>query len=256
MSQIALNAALSAMQITLKRLESIANDIANQGTTGYKAREIRSTDLMYTSVQTGEQESEINPMQAQIGHGSRVSGIVRMLSQGAMKQTNSPLDLMINGSGYFAVTLADGRKAYTRDGSFSINQQKLLVTKSGEKVDGDLEISGDLQKLNVDTKGKFTWGDDEGGQSIKVFTFPNEQGLEAISNNMFVETSASGAAEEKTPGEDGAGQIQQKALEASNVDAAKAMSELMDANTVYNLAIRIIESIGRIESKSADIIRI
>lgn len=253
MSQIALNSALSALQIATKRIEILANDIANKNTTGYKVRDVRSADLMYTSAR-GVDDEQL-PSQSQIGHGARITSIARSLSQGPMRQTGAPLDMMINGSGYFAVTLADGRKAYTRDGSFSLNSEGLLVAKSGEKLDGEIKISGDLQKVAIDTSGNVISGDGE-KYSIKIFTFANEQGLEAISNNFFLETEASGSAQELTPGENGSGQIQQGAVEASNVEVAKAMSDLMDAGSVYELAIRILEVINKIEHKSADIMRI
>jgi flagellar basal-body rod protein FlgG len=253
MSQIALNSALSALQIATKRIEVLANDIANKNTTGYKMRDVRSTDLMYSSVRAGN--AEALPSQTQVGHGARVTCIARLVGQGPMKQTGAPLDLMINGSGYFAVTLPDGRKAYTRDGSFSLNSESTLVTKSGETVDGEIKVSGDPQKVTVDTNGNIK-GEEGESYNIKIFTFPNEQGLEAISNNLFLETEASGSAQELTPGENGSGQIQQGAVEGSNVEVAKAMSDLMDAGSVYELAIRILEAINKIEHKSAEIMRV
>lgn len=253
MSHIALNSALSALQIATKRIEVLANDIANKNTTGYKVRDVRSTDLMYSSIKS--QDDEQSPSQAQVGHGAKISSISRAVSQGAMKQTGAPLDLMINGTGYFAVTLPDGRKAYTRDGSFTLNAENLLVTKSGEKIDGEIKIAGDPQKVSVGANGNLMGADGE-SYNIKIFTFANEQGLEAISNNLFLETEASGAAQELTPGESGSGKIQQGAVEASNVEVAKAMSDLMDAGSVYELAIRILEVINKIEHKSAEIMRV
>lgn len=256
MSQIALNSALSALQIATKRLEVLAHDIANKNTTGYKARDLRSVDLMYSqsSRASAGLGGEGSPSQTQVGHGARVSSVTRLIGQGAMKQTGAPLDLMINGRGYFAVTLSDGRVAFTRDGSFSVNHEGTVVTKSGEALEGDIKITGDPQRVIVSTDGVVSGGTEE-GSSIKIFTFANEQGLEALSNNLFLPTEASGPPQDAAPGQGGAGTIQQGAIETSNVDPAKVMCDFMDASSTYELAIRVLETINRMERRSIEAMR-
>ncbi len=263
---IALNSAASALQIAKIKLDVIANDIANKNTTGYKAYDVRTSDLSYTSIvrpspSTGE---DSYTSQVQVGNGAKVTSTTRMMQQGALKNTDQPLDMMIRGSGYFAIALPNGSKGYTRDGSFRISNS-MLVTKNGEKVLGEgeeIEIKPEfkLDSLEISQSGSMKIKNSDGEivelGKILVHRFNDEQAMEAVGNNVFRATEASGDAEELVPGEQGAGLIEHKSLESSNVDTVKIVMDLMDAQNTYEIAFKIMEALNKIERKANEIITV
>jgi len=262
---IALNAAVSAAQIAKIRIEVLSNDIANKSTTGYKALDVRTGDLPYTSfaAQASGSQEEGAFSQIQVGNGAKVVSTTKILRQGDPRLTNQPLDMMINGSGYFVIALPNGSRAYTRDGSFTLDKDSMLTTKTGERVvgeGGEIEIKGNLSTFEVDSTGSMSIID-ASGKRVKIGRiilnyFNNEQALEAIGNNMCVETFGSGTYQEIAPGEHGSGKILNKALESSNVDPIKVVMDLLEAQNSYEIAFRIIEVVNKIERKANDIITV
>ncbi len=264
MSCIAINSAASALQIAKIKLDVLANDVANKDTIGYKTHDVRTSDLPYTTITKpmptdgGDSYSS----QIQVGNGAKVTSTTRILTQGALKSTQSPLDIMINGSGYFAITLPNGGRAFTRDGSFSVSNSK-LVTKNGSIVEsdtGEIEIKDtyDIQSLSVSASGKLSIKDNTGANvelgKLALYHFDNEQALEAIGNNLFIGNEASG---EGTLIEDGIGTtVRSRALEASNVETVKVMMDLMEAQHVYETALKIMEIINKIEHKANEIVTV
>jgi flagellar basal-body rod protein FlgG len=263
---IALNAAASALQIAKIKLDVIANDIANKNTTGYKACDVRTSDLSYTSITRPSiaADEDSYTAQVQVGNGAKVTSTTRMMQQGALKHTNLPLDMMIRGSGYFAVALPNGSRGYTRDGSFRVSNS-MLVTQAGEKVLGEgeeIEIKPEykLDTLEVSPSGAMKIQNSDGEVieigRIMVHHFGDEQALEAIGNNTFIATQASGDPQELVPGEEGAGLIEHKSLESSNVDTVKVVMDLMEAQNVYEIAFKVMEALNKIERKANEIITV
>jgi len=259
---IALNAAVSAAQIAKIRLEVLANNVANKNTIGYKASDIRTSDLFYTTLNRSSASEEVGPSasQTQVGHGAKVASIAKVMTQGALKQTNSPLDLMINGAGYFAITLPDGTIGYTRDGSFTRNNKGVLTTRTGEPLVGDFKVDGDLDTLVISDTGDVTITDNKGDKKevgkIKIYTFQNEQGLSANKSNFLLATQESGEPEDCDPGTNGAGTVVHKALESSNIDSITSIMDLMDAQNTYEMAFRILETVNKMENKANDVMSV
>jgi flagellar basal-body rod protein FlgG len=264
---VALNAAASAVQIAKIKLEVLANDVANKDTIAYKSHDVRTSDLSYTTLtkpmQAGD-GGDTYSAQVQVGNGAKAVSTTRILAQGALKVTQSPLDIMINGSGYFAIELPNGGRAFTRDGSFSRSNSK-LVTKAGASVlgqdDGPIAIKDDydLNTLTLSASGKLTIKDASGTDvelgKLALYHFDNEQSLESIGNNSFIENEASGEATLIEEGSTGT-TVRNKMLEASNVETVKVMMDLMEAQNMYETAFRIMEVVNKIEHKANEIVTV
>jgi flagellar basal-body rod protein FlgG len=239
----ALNTAATGMAAQQTRTDVIANNLANVNTTSFKASRPNFVDLLYQTVQ-GEQtvgSGDANTTQAiQVGRGTRLVGIERVQSQGALAQTSSPTDLGINGDGYFQVQQTNGQISYTRDGSFQISDQGSLVTSEGLTVMPGIKIPANSTNLTVSTNGIVSATQAGASAStelgrIELARFANPAGLLALGDNLFQATSASGDAVAGYPGDDGLGQVKQGYLEGSNVDIVQEMVNMIDAQRAYEI---------------------
>ncbi|RMH40718.1 MAG: flagellar basal-body rod protein FlgG [Deltaproteobacteria bacterium] len=246
----ALTTAATGMEAQQKRLDVTANNIANVSTPGFKKSRAEFQDLMYQTTQapgaaTGQGTRAPNGMQ--IGLGVRVAGTQRMHSQGSLRQTGNPLDLAIEGNGYFAVNLPSGEVAYTRDGAFKLDAEGRMVTTDGYPLASDVTVPPDAQTVSIGADG--TVSATIPGESapvelgkIELATFANPAGLEALGKNLFKETAASGAAITGAPGENGIGSLQQGALELSNVQVVEEMIDLITGQRAYEVTARVIRA--------------
>lgn len=231
-------------------LSTISNNLANVSTTGFKKDRAVFQDLIYQiQRQPGAQENQNNqlPSGLQLGTGVRIVGTQKEFSQGDLEVTENPLDLAINGRGFFQILLPDGNASYTRDGTFHINADGEIVTASGALLEPGLVVPEQTKTLTIGSDGIVTAvfaGDNlpvEIGQ-VEVVDFINPAGLQAIGNNMFLETAASGAPQQGVPAFDGFGAIIQGALETSNVKIVEEMVDMISTQRAYEMNSKVVST--------------
>lgn len=229
-------------------IDVIANNLANVSTTGFKRSRAVFEDLLYQNIrQPGAQSSQQTqlPSGLQLGTGVRPVATERIFTQGNLQQTNNDTDLAINGQGFFQVLLPDGTTAYTRDGSFQIDNQGQLVTSSGYVVQPAITIPQNAQSITVGRDGTVSvtqQGTPAPVQvgTIQVTTFINPAGLQAQGENLYVETASSGTPNNNTPGTNGAGSITQKFVETSNVNVAEELVNMIQTQRAYEINSKVI----------------
>jgi len=253
--------ASSGMSSQMLSVDTIANNIANVNTTGFKREKLEFQSLLYETMQGAGNLPEVvgnRPANLQVGHGVRAVASTRNFTMGHIELTASLTDFAIQGSGFMMVERGiNGEIGFTRDGSFNLSPvgggMLRLVTNDGFPVldaDGDwIEIEeAHAVNLAVSREGVFTSRDADGdvielGINLGVFQFPNRQGLEAIGGNLFVQTAASGAAILEAPGDVGSmSQIIHQAIERSNVQIADEMVSLINSQRAFELNSRIIQT--------------
>ncbi len=231
---------LNAQQLSL---DVIANNLANVGTNGFKRARPVFEDLFYQTIrQAGAQSSQTNqiPSGLQIGSGVRPVATARIHTQGAMQQTGNDLDVAIDGAGFLQVLLPDGTTAYTRDGSFHKDNQGQIVTSSGYPMQPSVTIPPNALSVTISRDGIVsvtqpgTTASTQIG-TLQVVTFVNVGGLQAIGENLFLETSSSGTPTPNTPGTNGAGVLNQRYVEASNVNVAEELVSMIATQRAYEL---------------------
>lgn len=256
----ALAIAASGMSAQQTNVEVIANNIANINTTGFKKARAEFTDLLY---QTERQQGVSNrgrdatiPEGAQVGLGVRTAAIRNLYLQGTLNGTSNNLDIAINGRGWFQITGPDGQTLYTRDGSFSTNGSGQIVTSDGYALIPAMTVPSNATAINISNSGLVTvttpgqTAPQQIGQ-LTLATFVNDPGLEALGNNLFQETPASGQAVTGAPGDPGIGVVQQGYLEASNVDPVKEITDLIAAQRAYEMNSQVIQAASEMGSTIA-----
>lgn len=243
-----LNIAATGMLAQEKNVDVISNNIANMNTAGYKVQRTSFHDLTYkTELRAGTASSDagtILPTGIQVGSGAKVASVYRIFSQGGVNQTKGTLDMMIDGKGYFQVTLPNGETAYTRDGAFKRSADGTLVTLRGYQVQPGITIP-DAEKITVNESGEVyatVAGQNQPvnlGQ-LQLARFVNDAGLEALGGNLFQESPASGAPQTDVPGANGFGKIMQGQLETSNVNVVSEITTLIKAQRAYEMNSRVI----------------
>jgi flagellar basal-body rod protein FlgG len=233
-----------------KRVEVIAHNLANVNTTGFKRSRAHFEDLLYQMVQgpstiggTDAQTTE----GIQIGRGTRLSAVQRIDAQGALEQTGRPLDLAIEGDGFFQISLPDGRMGYSRDGSFTVSDQGVIVTQSGYTLEPGITVPPEATELTISRTGVVTvvTGDVTNPVEIgriEVARFANTPGMLAIGENLYIETPASGPPTIGYPQEDGFGRLIQGHLESSNVEVVQEMVDMIAALRAYEVNSKAIKS--------------
>jgi flagellar basal-body rod protein FlgG len=233
-----------------KRVEVIANNLANVNTTGFKRSRAHFEDLLYQMVQapaTVDGSGAQGVPGIQVGRGTRLSAVQRIDAQGALEETSRPLDLAIDGEGYFSVLMPDGTLAYTRDGSFSISDQGMVVTTGGYPLEPGITIPPEAQLLAVSRTGVVTVVLDSSGEPVEIgrielVRFANSPGLRAMGENLYAESVASGEAMIGFAQEDGFGRLMQGALEASNVEVVQEMVDMIAALRAYEVNSKAVQS--------------
>ena len=258
----ALRTAASGMAAQQLNVEVISNNIANMNTVGFKRQRAEFQDLLYQNVERmGAQSSSqgtVVPTGIQIGAGVKAGSVYRITEQGSPTQTGGRYDVAIDGRGYFQVLLPSGETAFTRAGNFALNGEGQLVTDDGYAVQPNISIPQDAVDVSISKSGQvqvITAGETEPsvvGQ-LELASFFNEAGLEAIGDNLLMETAASGSATVGTPGDAGLGQILQGYTEASNVDAVAEISALIIAQRAYEMNSKVITTADQMLSVSAQV---
>jgi flagellar basal-body rod protein FlgG len=236
--------AASGMKAMQTQIDTISNNLANVNTTGYKKSSMQFQDLLYESVVPGGQvqaDGMAAPARVEVGHGVKMVATHKDFSQGTVVSTNNPLDVMIEGDGFFQLRLPDGTRGYTRDGSFKMDAERNLVTALGYRVEPALQIPVDATEVSVARDGTVSVrlaGDNANVQEIgrlELARFPNPAGLAAKGSNVFLESPASGAPLTSTPGLDGVGEVASGFLEMSNVETVDELVRMITAQRAYEL---------------------
>jgi flagellar basal-body rod protein FlgG len=245
----ALTAAATGMVAQQTRLDVTANNIANVATPGFKKGRAEFSELL-VQVQRepgAPTEGGSAPSGLEVGMGVRAAGTSRSFSQGNLQQTGNPLDLAVEGSGFFPLRMPGGETAYTRDGAFRLNLEGQLVTRDGHPLAAEVMVPPDAQEIAIAPDGTVTAvqpGDPtplEVGR-IELAAFPNPGGLTALGRNLFKETAASGAPIAAAPGEHGTGPLTQGALELSNVQVVEEMIDLIAGQRAYEINARVVRA--------------
>lgn len=232
-------------------VDVISNNIANMTTTGYKRQRAAFQDLIYQNIdRPGSASSDSGttvPAGLQLGLGVRTGSVTREHAQGAIIVSENPLDLALTGEGYFQIQLPSGETAYTRDGTFQINENGELVTVQGFVVDPGISIPADALGIDINLDGEVmvrlpnqTTIQNVG--QLQLANFINPAGLEAIGDNLFLETTASGSPSTGTPNQNEFGAVRQGALEQSNVNVVEEITKLITAQRSYEMNSNIIST--------------
>ena len=225
------------------QMDVISNNLANVSTSGFKRSRAVFEDLLYQTLrQPGAQSSQQTqlPSGLQLGTGVRPVATERIFTQGNLQQTSNNKDVAIQGSGFFQVLLPDGATAYTRDGSFQVDSQGQLVTSSGFVIQPALTIPANAESITVGRDGTVSVTQPGSAQpvqvgSLQLATFINPAGLQAMGENLYVETAASGNANTNTPGTNGAGLLSQGYVETSNVNVVEELVNMIQTQRAYEI---------------------
>ena len=247
----ALSTAATGMAAQQLNVEVISNNIANMNTVGFKRQRAEFQDLLYQDLErAGSQTSgqgTIVPTGIQVGAGVKAGSIYRITEQGSMTQTGNKLDLAISGRGFLQVLLPSGETAYTRAGNLSLNQDGQLVTSEGYQVQPQISIPQDATDVTISPSGQVQVT--QAGQTspsvvgqLQLASFTNEAGLEAMGDNLFMESGASGSPVLGDPGSTGFGTVMQGYTEASNVDAVTEITALINAQRAYEMNSKVVNT--------------
>ena len=258
----ALKIAATGMSAQQMRVETISNNLANMSTTGYNPRRAEFSDLHYQQFAragtVNAADGTVLPTGVQLGLGVRPSSVTVSLTQGALSQTGGDLDLAIDGAGYLEVTLPSGQTAYTRDGALKRSADGLVVTSDGFPVSPEVTVPDDSRSISINSDGEIYayFTDTVEAQllgQLSLAGFTNAKGLEALGNNLFAQTEASGPPLISTAGQDGLGTLRQGYLEDSSVDPVREISELIEAQRGYELNSKVITAADQMLSATTQV---
>lgn len=233
-----------------KALATVSNNLANVATTGFKRDRVVFQDLLYqTDRQPGAQSSQSTelPSGTQVGTGVRTVATQKVHTAGNLQVTDQPLDLAVNGRGFFQLTLPDGTEAYTRDGQFQLSSDGDIVNSVGIALEPSITIPADATQITIGSDGVVSAtiaGQVTPSQigTIQLVNFINPAGLEAIGGNLLRETQASGTPTSGTPGLDGLGSVEQGVLENSNVSVVEELVNLITTQRAYEMNTKVISA--------------
>lgn len=238
---------LEAQQLNV---DVISNNLANVSTNGFKRQRPIFEDLLYQMLrQPGAQTSQQTqvPSGLQIGTGVRPVATVRLFTNGSLQQTSNPLDIAINGQGFFQILLPDGTTAYTRDGAFQLDFNGQMVTSSGYPLQPAITIPPNTLNITIGNDG--TVSVTQAGSAaptqlgtIQLANFINPAGLQSRGENLFLETAASGPPQVDNPGLNGLGTLNQSFVETSNVSVTEELVNLITAQRAFEINSRSISA--------------
>ncbi|MDD3651019.1 flagellar basal-body rod protein FlgG, partial [Immundisolibacter sp.] len=228
----------------------VSNNIANVNTTGFKRERAVFEDLLHQNInQVGANSTQDTqlPSGFSIGTGVRVVATEKLHSQGKLVNTGNPLDLAVQGKGFFQILLPDGTLAYTRDGSFQVDQEGQLVTASGYQVQPAITVPEGAQSVTIGSDGTVSVllpGSATPTQigSLQLSNFINPAGLQPIGQNLLLESGSSGAPQTGTPGLNGLGILTQGSVESSNVNIAEELVNMIETQRAYEMNSKAIQS--------------
>ena len=246
-----LNTAATGMQAQQTNMDVIANNLANVSTTGFKKSRAEFEDLMYQTIKEPGAASGLNaisPTGVQTGLGVRTAGVQKDFDIGNSKVTKEPLDLQVEGNGFFPIQLPDGQIGYTRDGSFKKDPSGKIVDKNGNALQPEITIPPNVQsQIEISSNGQVAVlvGNSTVPQpigQIQIVNFVNPAGLKSLGKNVFLPTAASGLPQQGTPGTGPFGALAQGQLESSNVNIVDEMVNMITAQRAYETNSKVIQA--------------
>ncbi len=259
----ALYSAATGMEAQETNINTVANNLANVNTTGYKRSRANFQDLLYHNIRAvgskASSDTEV-PTGIQVGLGTRTASVEKVYTTGDFEKTGNDLDLAIEGEGFFQVTMPNGEIAYTRDGSFSADSEGRLVTADGNPVEPEIVIPENATKVAVGKDGTVTAyldGESEGQEVgvLELARFGNPSGLRNLGGNMAQQTDASGDPILGTPGQMGLGTVAQGFLESSNVSIMKEMIDLIAGQRAYEMNSKAVQAADEILQQTTQLVR-
>lgn len=240
----------TGMEAQQTQLDTIANNLANVSTNGYKRAHAVFEDLIYQNLrQAGANSSEQTqlPTGLQLGLGTHAVATARNFSQGNLQQTTNNLDVAIKGQGFFQIQMPDGTTGYTRDGSFQVDAQGQLVTNNGYVVQPGITIPQQAQSVTIAADGtvSVTVPGQTGAQTVgqlQLATFVNPAGLEPRGGNLYAQTDASGNPNTGAPGSNGSGSLQQGFVETSNVNVVEELVAMIQTQRAYEMNSKAVQT--------------
>jgi len=259
----ALYTAASGMEAQQLNIDTIAHNLANVNTSGFKSRKAQFQDLLYQNIrQAGASNTATTeiPVGLQVGLGTKPVATEIVFSQGDFESTSNPLDLVIQGQGFFQIRQTNGQIAYTRNGNFHMNRDGNIVTSEGDLLDPQITIPSDQTSITIGSDG--TVSIMQAGQTaaqqvgkIELAMFQNPSGLENIGKSLYTPTQASGEAVTGTPGENGVGTILQGYVEQSNVSVVEEMVNMIVSQRAYEANSKVIRTADDMFSQANNVVR-
>ena len=248
MTNAALHVARTGLDAQSARMRVIANNLANVNTTGFKRDRAQFETLAYqTMTAAGANSSAENKYATglSLGSGVQMTGTARVNTQGALNTTDNPFDMAIEGDGFFQVTTPDGRTAYTRAGNFNLSAEGQIVTPEGLPLEPQIQVPEGATTVTIGADGTVSAqlaGQTEATElgKIELARFVNASGLQALGNNLLLETQASGAPQVGAAGLDGRGTIRQGSLEGSNVNVVQELVDMIETQRAYEVNSKMI----------------
>lgn len=256
----ALYSAAAGMQAQQLNLDVIANNLANVNTTGFKKTKIEFQDLLYQTTKAAGAELASGtqvPAGVQVGHGSQVVATPKIFTNGDLTQTGERLDVAIEGDGFFEVQMADGTRAYTRDGALKAGADGRVTTSDGLLMNGFQPVPQGTTGITISPTGDVSYSGANGQTNFRVqlVRFSNPAGLDSVGRNLYRETKASGSPEMGNPGESGFGQLAQGFLEMSNVKVVEEMVNLIVAQRAYEVNSKAVQAADEMMQQSNNLRR-
>lgn len=245
-----LNTAATGMAAQQLNLDTISNNLANVNTSGYKAQRAEFQDLIYQTYRLSGASgggSAAQPVAMQVGLGAQFASTASNFSNGPLQATSNPLDVAIEGEGFFKIELPSGQSAYTRDGAFKVSANGELVTNDGYLVQPNITVPAGATSLTIAPNGTVSalvpgQSDPQQLGQLKLTLFANPAGLTRIGQNLYMAGGASGDPQEKTPAQEGAGQVRSGFLEGSNVEIVTEMVRMITAQRAYEINSKAIQT--------------
>ena len=256
--------AATGMAVQQNYIDTIANNLANVNTTAFQRSLLVSTDLHYENKSrmgvTSSDTTTIVPTGIQKGLGAKVAAVYRINEQGELKKTDNPLDIAIQGRGFFRVELPDGTFGYTRAGHFQLSPDGEIVTTKGFTVTPGLVIPANATDTSINANGVVEvsipgQSDPQNIGQLDLVSFMNPAGLEATGDNILLETTASGTPVVGLPNDDGLGTTLQGFIETANTDPIEGITDLITAQRAYELGSKVIQTQDEIESTNVNLKR-
>ncbi|MBI5837367.1 MAG: flagellar basal-body rod protein FlgG [Candidatus Eisenbacteria bacterium] len=260
----AMRTAASGMQAQQTYVDSIAHNLANVNTTGYKKSRVQFQDLLYQTVKPAAGgapgTAQQTPVAMQIGHGTRLVGSPKIFAQGDSQTTGNPLDLLIEGDGFLQFTRPDGITVYSRDGSLRLDEEGRLVNAEGLPMQPEITIPSEATAVQISKDGTVAVTVPGSNQpqrvgQMEMARFINEAGLSSEGGNLYAATSSSGQPVTGVPGQTGLGSIQQGFLERSNVEVVEEMVDMIVAQRAYEVNAKSIQTSDEMMAQANNIRR-
>lgn len=245
----ALWTAASGMSAQQLNVDTIANNLANVNTAGFKKLRVDYQDLYYQTLKEpgASEDGGVSPTGLEVGMGTYPVSTQKIFTPGDLENTENPLDLAIEGAGFFQVSLPDGSKAYSRSGTFRLDAEGRVVTADGYLLEPALTVPADTQEITVSLDGTVSAKSAASPVpavigNLELATFSNPPGLKSLGHSLYAETAASGAPLAGTPGAQGVGSVRQGMLEMSNVRVVDEMVNMITAQRAYELSSKAIQT--------------